>query len=396
MKLGCALGARMRLLALVAMTLALAGCAAVPSEVPATVPEGRATPQADRAAQVAEVYNYKVLSGYSWNGKVYTDSRALFTAIEGQAGADWPKLPKLDSTGAALRVLAPSRLSAQSVAASANLRLAELRVEALRASRLFTALRAETDGAGKFQARGGDYVLRYDGAAWTLKDGEDRETGIGVATTLPGFVANVDAGVQALRADAEFLRVIHPEPGRPDVVRYRGQAFPGLVPVVDAFDRVNAELAAQVTPAVRPVGGRALLVLPRHAPDVPYLLPGERPGLTDAARKAYRQALDRRFARFVVAAKVFAEVKVIHGDEVGAVADGVDWVLWRAPNGTVWTVRTADGDSFDLPLSVQPQGFATALAEALLPPPDPAVPDEPAAGPAGPLPANMAPSLYVR
>lgn len=393
----------MRFAMVVATCLAVSGCAAAqsaiddltsssPSPSPLSVKDD---PRADIRSVVSESYNYKTLVGYAWNGQTYADMERLNDAIDKAVVAEMAKLMRPAPVDSSLRVLRPNARSLSKPTEIANLRLAEARIEALRQSGLFSSLRVENTSPDKFVAKGGGYVLRYEMVRWVLRDGEDRQIAIGNSSDLSTFVAKVAQAVETLRADSNYLYVLRPAVGSKgdEMVSYRDQRHANLASLVDAFDRVNAELVAQVVPTSKALGGRALLVLPRRAPDSLLLLAGENPGLIDSARKAYRLALDKRFARFVQASKLFAEVSVVFADEVGAVPIDYDWVLWREANASLWSGRSRDDDFGPLKLSTQPGGFALALAQALTLPPDPEldVPEPP-----GPVPDSQAPRFYAR
>lgn len=393
----------MRLALVMATCLAVSGCSAAQSaiddltrNVPAA-PSAKDDVAADIRSLVSEKYNYKTLVGYGWNGNTYASQAELIAAIDKTVAAEMAKLVRVGSVESAVRILRPNPRSLGTATETANLRLAEARIEALRQSGLFTSLRVENTAPGKFVAKGGDYVLRYEVVTWRLRDGEDRQTAIGNGADLPSFVAKVAKAVDILRNDKDYLYVLHSVAGQngAEMVSFRDQKYPDLVSLVDAFDRLNAELAGQVVPTTKPLGGRALLVLPRHAPDVSMLLPGENPGLIDSARKAYRLALDKRFARFVQAAKVFSDVTVVFADEMGAIPVEYDWILWREPNASEWSARSRDEEIGPLSLSSQPGGFAAALTQALTMPPDTEM-ELNVAPPSGPQPDYVAPRVYMR
>lgn len=391
----------MRLALVMATCLAVSGCSAAQSaiddltrNVPAA-PSAKDDVAADIRSLVSEKYNYKTLVGYGWNGNTYASTAELNAAIDKAVATEMAKLARLGSVESAVRVLRPNPRSLGTVTEVANLRLAEARIDALRQSGLFTSVRVENTAPGKFVAKGGDYVLRYEVVTWRLRDGEDRQVAIGNGADLPSFAAKVARGVETLRNDKDYLYVLHSVAGQngAEMVSFRDQKYPDLVSLVDAFDRLNAELAGQVVPTTKPLGGRALLVLPRHAPDVPLLLPGENPGLVDSARKAFRLALDKRFARFVQASKMFADVTLVFADELGAVPVDYDWVLWRDPNASVWSARSRDDDFGPLTLNTQPQGFAASLAQSLTLPPDP---DLDVVDPSGAAADGLVPRVYER
>ncbi|MGE4280243.1 MAG: hypothetical protein AB7G62_11685 [Magnetospirillum sp.] len=392
----------MRLALVMATCLAVSGCAAAQSAIDDLIPDVPAAPSAkddvaaDIRSLVGEKYNYKTLVGYGWNGNTYANLAELNAAIDKAVAAEMANLPRMGSVESAIRILRPNPRSVATVPEIANLRLAEARIEALRQSGLFTALRVENIGPGKFVAKGGDFVMRYETVIWKLRDGEDRQIAIGNGADLSSFVAKVSGAVDTLRNDTTYLYVLHnvagPKGG--EMVSYRDQKYSDLVSLVDAFDRVNAELVGHVVPTTKPLGGRALLILPRHAPDISLLRPGENPGLIDSGRKAYRLALDKRFARFLQASKVFADVTSVFADEVGAVPVEYDWVLWREPNASVWSARSRDDDFGTLMLNTQPQGFATALTQALTPPPDPEL--DATEDPAGSMVDGLVPRIYER
>lgn len=390
----------MRFAVVVAGCLAVCGCSATQSLVEdlaspqsqSAAPTRLHDPVADARSLVSEVYNYKKLVGYGWNGNTYADVPQLNRAIDDAVSRDMTKLIQPVSVGAAVKVLRPNPRGLGTVPEIANLRLAEARIEALRKSGLFSSLRVENSGPGKFVAKGGDYALQYAGVTWVLRDGEDRQIEVGNGSDLSVFVGLVSQAVKRLREDADYLYVLHNVAGTPggDTVLYRDRKYPDLVSLVDAFDRTNAELSAQVAVAAKPLGGNALLILPRHAPDVSLLRPGEKPGLIDSARKAYRLALDKRFVRFVQASKTFANLTVVFADDVGAIPLEYDWVMWRDPNAAAWSARSRDDSFGTLDLSMQPGGFAAALARALTLPPDPEL-DAP-----GPAPDQAGPRYYAR
>lgn len=391
----------MRFAMVVATCLAVSGCAAAQSAVDdltsssPSVLSVKDDPRADIRSLVSEAYNYKTLVGYAWNGQTYADMARLNDAIDKAVVAEMAKLVRPAPVEGSLRVLRPNARSLSKPTEIANLRLAEARIEALRQSGLFSSLRVENTSPDKFVAKGGGYVLRYEVVRWMLRDGEDRQIAIGNSSDLSTFVAKVAQAVETLRADSNHLYVLRPAVGAKgeEMVSYRDQRHANLASLVDAFDRVNADLVAQVVPTSKALGGRALLVLPRRAPDPLLLLAGENPGLIDSARKAYRLALDKRFARFVQASKLFAEVSVVFADEVGALPIDYDWVLWREANASLWSGRSRDDDFGPLNLSTQPGGFALALAQALTLPSDPEldVPEPP-----GPVPDSQAPRFYAR
>jgi len=391
----------MRFAMVVATCLAVSGCSTAQSAIDdltqsAPPPlSAKEDPQADILSVVSESYNYKTLAGYGWNGKTYTTVAQLNEAIDKAVAAEMAKLVRPVPVDAGLKILRPNARSLTKPTEIANLRLAEARIEALRNSGLFAAIRVENTAPGKFVTKGGDLVMKYAVVNWMLRDGEDRQIPVGNSADLSTFVHKVAAAVGKLREDADYLYVLRGGTGSKggETVVYRDQDYSDLVSVIDAFDRTNAELVPQVVPAAKPLGGRALLILPRHAPDRPLLHAGENLGLVESARKAYRLALDKRFARFVQASKMFADVTLVFADEVGALPMDYDWVLWREPNDSSWSARSRDDDFGALKLSTQPNGFAQALAQALTLPPDP---DLDVPEPPGPVPDSLAPRFFVR
>ncbi|MCA1908861.1 MAG: hypothetical protein LDL39_10925, partial [Magnetospirillum sp.] len=130
-----------------------------------------------------------------------------------------------------------------------------------------------------------------------------------------------------------------------------------------------------------------------RGPDTLLLLPGEMPGLVSSARKAYRLALDKRFARYLQAGKIFNDITLVFADELGAVPLDYDWILWRLPNDWGWSGSSRDHNFGMLKLSAQPGGFADALVEALSLPPDVELDD---LSPPRPLRNNMEPKFFMR
>lgn len=363
---------RRTLLVTMIVALALAGCAPASSPsstLPASTPLGT---QADRATLVGDVYDHRVLVGYRWNGDVFATEAQLYAAIDQAIARDREKLPRPVSGGGAVTVLRPNPRAVVGVSQGANLRLAEARIEALRNSGLFSAVRVENDAPGKFTARGGDHVLRFDQESWRLLDGQDRHIGVANGKDLVQFVANVAQAAALLRGDDDFVHALGfvQVTGAPDVVVYQDRKYTDLVSLTDALDRVNAARTAQVVPTARPLGGKVLVVMPRHLAEGASLRPGERPGLIDSARKAYRQALDRRFARFVVASKLFAEVRVDQADSLGRVPLDYDWVLWRDAASPMWSARSRDMELGRFGFPVEPADFTALLARLLTLPPD--------------------------
>lgn len=385
----------------VATCLAVSGCSAAQSAIddltsssPSAV-SAKQDAQDDPRSLVSESYNYKTLVGYAWNGTVYADERQLHQAIDGVVAKEMANLVSHKKVPSALKVLRPKVNGLGGVAETANLRLAEARIEALRKSAVFQSLRVENLAPGRFFAKGKDYVLQFDQRGWLLRDGEDRQIAVANGSTLSSFIDNVLDAVSRLAADHHQLRVFSLASGSRgrEMVSYRDRSYADLVSLVDAFDRVNAELAGQITPAAKPLGGRALLVLPRRGPDTLLLLPGEMPGLVSSARKAYRLALDKRFARYLQAGKIFNDIILVFADELGAVPLDYDWILWRLPNDWGWSGSSRDHNFGMLKLSAQPGGFADALVEALSLPPDVELDD---LSPPRPLRNNMEPKFFMR
>ncbi|MCA1908862.1 MAG: hypothetical protein LDL39_10930, partial [Magnetospirillum sp.] len=260
----------MRFAMVVATCLAVSGCSAARSAIddltsssPSAV-SAKQDAQDDPRSLVSESYNYKTLVGYAWNGTVYADERQLHQAIDGVVAKEMANLVSHKKVPSALKVLRPKVNGLGGVAETANLRLAEARIEALRKSAVFQSLRVENLAPGRFFAKGKDYVLQFDQRGWLLRDGEDRQIAVANGSTLSSFIDNVLDAVSRLAADHHQLRVFSLASGSRgrEMVSYRDRSYADLVSLVDAFDRVNAELAGQITPAAKPLGGRALLVLP--------------------------------------------------------------------------------------------------------------------------------------
>lgn len=391
------LGACMRFAMVVATCLAVSGCAATQSALDqiGTATLGAEDPVADSRWRVSESYNYKTLRGYAWNGTVYADEGQLNRTIDDAVTKDMAALGAHKKVAAALKVLRPNANTVGGGADMANLRLAEARIEALRNSAVFQSLRVENAAPGRFVTKGKDYALQFDRRGWLLRDGEDRQVAVGNGKTLASFVDKVLEAVDILDADRDRLRVFSPAsgPNGGEMVTYRDRTYADLVSLVDAFDRDNAQMAGHVVPATKPLGGRALLVLPRRGPDRMLLLAGEKPGLISSARKSYRLALDKRFARYLQAGKIFNDITLVFADELGAVPLEYDWILWRLPNDWGWSGSSRDHDFGMLNLSAQPGGFADALVQALTLPPDVELDD---LSPPPPLRNTMEPQYFMR
>lgn len=317
----------------------------------------------------------RVLS-YGWNGHSYADEATLLAAMEPRISQNLANLTPLPTSLAAGRVVLPDpQKQSGDPSGRARWRLDQARADALRASALFSPLRTEWAGRGQPEAGEGEYLLIAHGPWWELKDGEDRSVPVAVGADLGGFIDNVAAAVKVLAADRRHLRVFK---AAGNAVLYDGQSYSHLPELIDAFDRANAALTAQVMPAKIVRGGSARVILPRHPPAETLLLAGETLPLLDAARKAYVLALDRRLARFILAAKVFSSVQVDFADTVDPALGDFDVVLWRAPEAGQWSMKQGTGAGQSLDLSVAPMDFAQKLTVAVTPPAFPALPMMPA------------------
>ncbi|MBR9973511.1 hypothetical protein [Magnetospirillum sulfuroxidans] len=354
-------------LVVAALALALSGCGSAP-EPQATAAK---TARPDMAGRPSLSGDW--MSGarsYRWGGSSFSSGPALMAVVNDRIARHMTLISTPTTNVAALRVLLPLPGGGDAVVAEASRQLDMARIEAIRAVGMFKSVRVELTGRDKFKARGHDYVLLLENGQWRLKNGNGLETVVDDGADLTAFLDNLAAGLDRLQGGGDWAAVLTVGPSGHGV-QFQGREYLSMLRLNDAFDTANAELLRKIKPTDKPLGGRALLVIPTMGASDIQLRPGEDLALLDTARQAYRLSLDKRVARFVAASKVFSFVAVEFGNDPEPAQGAFDWVLWRMPDAMSWSARGRDGVVMSVVLPILPDDFAGQLIQAMTPPPPP-------------------------
>ncbi|MFA6022194.1 MAG: hypothetical protein WC722_18205, partial [Rhodospirillales bacterium] len=245
-------------LVVVALALALSGCGSAPE------------PQAAAAtAARPDMAGRPTLSGdwmsgarsYRWGGSSFSSGPALMDVVNNRIARHMAFISAPTVSPAALRVLLPLPGGGDAVVAEASRQLDMARIEAIRAVGMFKSVRVELTGRDKFTARGRDYVLLLENGQWRLKSGNGLETVVDDGADLTAFLNNLAAGLDQLQGGGDWAAALSVGPSGHGV-QFRAQEYLSLLHLNDAFDRANTELLRKIRPADKPLGGRALIVIP--------------------------------------------------------------------------------------------------------------------------------------
>jgi hypothetical protein len=351
----------MRVAAILAMVLALAACGnsgggegnSVTTSGAVGAPLTKVTAQLDRLGAPVS---------YQWGGQTFATSDLLLKAVDQRLAQESVKVTGQPQLANSLRVVLPATYSGPYGVSEGSRRIDQARIDVVRAAGLFKSLRVEYADVSTAVPKGRDFVLFKDRVGWRLRDAQDRESVVMDGDTLAGFVTQVAHAVADVQGDLDFLRVVLNRPGHSGIF-FRGQEYKDLASLNDAFDGYNAELVKLVKPSDQPLVGRALVIVPTMTSDKMRF--SERLADLEAARKAYMLSRDKRIARFIAAAKLFTAVEVDFGNENDPPQGSFEWVIWRNPENSFWSVRQKGGDTLRVQLPAKPESFAADFLRAV-------------------------------
>jgi|GEM_PF-3597748 len=352
----------MRVAAIMAMVLALAACGKSGGGDGASVSIS-STVSASPIKVTAVLDRLGAPVSYQWAGQTFTTSDLLLKAVDQRLALESAKVTAQPQVANSLRVVLPATYSGPYGVSEGTRRQDLARIDAVRAAGLFKSLRVEYADVSSAVPKGRDFVLFKDGSGWRLRDTQDRESMVTDGdNTLAGFVTQVAHAVADVQGDLDFLRVVLNRPGHSGIF-FRGQEYKDLASLNDAFDGYNAEQVKLVKPSDQPLVGRALVIVPTMTSDKMRF--SERLADLEAARKAYMLSRDKRIARFIAAAKLFTAVEVDFGNENDPPQGSFEWVIWRNPENSFWSVRQKGGDTLRVQLPAKPESFATDFLRAV-------------------------------
>lgn len=350
----------MRVAAMMAMVLALTACGTSGS---GTGTQSSTTPMAPATKVSATLDRLGAPVSYQWAGQNFTTSDLLLKAVDQRIALESAKVTAQPQVANSLRVVLPATYSGPYGVSEGMRRQDQARIDAVRASGLFKSLRVEYADVTTAVPKGRDFVLFKDRSGWRLRDAQDRETMVMDGdNTLAGFVTQVAHAVADVQGDLDFLRVVFTRAGHSGIF-FRGQEYKDLASLNDAFDSYNAEQVKLVKPSDQPLVGRALVIVPTQTKDGMRF--SERMADLEAARKAYTLSRDKRIARFIAAAKLFTTVEVDFGNENDPPQGSFDWVIWRNPENSFWSVRQKGGDTLLVQLPAKPESFSADFLRAV-------------------------------
>lgn len=351
----------MRVAAMMAMVLALTACGML-NGGDGTVVSASGAPAASPAKVTAVLDRLGAPVSYQWAGQTFTTSDLLLKAVDQRMALESAKVTAQPQVANSLRVVLPATYSGPYGVSEGSRRIDQARIDVVRAAGLFKSLRVDYADVTTAVPKDRDFVLFKDRVGWRLRDTQDRESVVMDGDTLAAFVTQVAHAVADVQGDLDFLRVVFNRPGYNGIF-FRGQEYKDLTSLNDAFDGYNAELVKLVKPTDQPLVGRALVIVPTQTKEGMRF--SERLADLDAARKSYILSRDKRIARFIAAAKLFTAVEVDFGNENDPPQGSFEWVIWRNPENSFWSVRQKGGDTLRVQLPAKPESFAADFLRAV-------------------------------